>query len=206
VPVEISVNRLSVDDTELACAIVKDISARKRAEDSTNRLEQILNSTSAVIYEKDSQGRYEFVNNCWAHLFDIDPNLQHVFEELRSYASPLHLERTRCNLSALVHEAWEEVASVSTAPDVRLQVIESELDLTCDVDAFRIRQIFRNILENAIGASSAPSSITVEWCHANLATGPAQPSAMRVRGSQPSNGRKLSNHFTLPKSPGRASG
>jgi PAS domain S-box-containing protein len=36
-------------------------------------LEQILNSTSAVIYEKDSQGRYEFVNNGWARLFDVDP-------------------------------------------------------------------------------------------------------------------------------------
>ena len=34
VPVEISVNHLAVDDKELACAIVKDISARKRAEES----------------------------------------------------------------------------------------------------------------------------------------------------------------------------
>ena len=35
--------------------------------------EQILNSTSAVIYQKDLHGRYEFVNERWRHLFDIDP-------------------------------------------------------------------------------------------------------------------------------------
>jgi signal transduction histidine kinase len=109
-------------------------------------------------------------------------HLQHVFEELRSYASPLQLKRSQCNLSSLIHEAWEEIVSVFTDLDVRLRVIESELDLTCDVDAFRIRQVFRNIFENAIVASSAPSSITVEWCHGNLATGPALRTTVRDEG------------------------
>jgi signal transduction histidine kinase len=85
-------------------------------------------------------------------------------------------------LGVLVGEAWEEVASVSPEPDAHLQIIESELDLTCDVDAFRIRQVFRNIFENAISASPVPTSITVEWCRANLATSPALRATVRDEG------------------------
>ena len=85
-------------------------------------------------------------------------------------------------MSALIHAAWEEIVSVSTDLDVHLRVIESELDLTCAMDAFRIQQVFRNIFENAIAACSAPSSITVEWCHGNLATGPALRTTVRDEG------------------------
>lgn len=321
VPIEVSVSHLAVDGKELACAIVKDISARKRAEETRSVFEQILNSTSAVIYQKDLQGRYEFVNERWRYLFDIDPaaargktdyelfpsrlaaafrhnddqvienrqsikleevaphadgphtyisvkfpvwdgsgklrgiagistditeqlaakeelknserlatigkmitglahecrnalqrsqaclslllrevrtnpkatdyanrvqqaqdHLQHVFEELRSYASPLHIEKTRANLRSLIEETWEQITSVANPPDICLRIIASQLDLTCDVDAFRIQQVFRNIFENAISAAPTGSTITVTWSKAQLADRPALRTTIRDQG------------------------
>jgi PAS domain S-box-containing protein len=312
VPVAVSVNRLETAGQELACAIVKDISARKRAEESRIRLEQILDSSSAVIYQKNVEGRYEFANRRWGQLFDLQPrdvvgktdydlfpremadafcrndqrviarrqelqiqevaphadgphtyisvkvpvwdtsgrirgvagistdiseqlaaqeelqnskrlaeigkmitvlahecrnslqrghaclsmllreiqempkaldyanrlqqaqdDLQHVFDELRSYASRIRLEISRCNLRELIEEAWEQLADVPTHPDVSLRIMESDLDLSCDVDVFRLKQVFRIILENAIGASPTPGVISIEGSCVNLSTGPA---------------------------------
>lgn len=312
IPIDVSVGHMEVDGQELACAILKDISSRMSAEDVRGVFEQILNGTSAVVYQKDIQGRYEFVNDRWRHLFNIDlahakgktdydlfprsiaaefrqnddrvmetgqsikieetaphsdgphtyisvkfpiwdrggnlhgiagistdiseqlaakeelknterlatigkmitglahecrnalqrsqaclsmltrevtsntkaldyaarlqqaqDDLQRAFEELRGYASPLHLEKTRCDLRALLETTWKNIMSVPNPPGVGLRITDTDLDLTCTVDGFRIQQVFRNVLENAISSAPAKSTIVVSWSKAQLTSGSA---------------------------------
>lgn len=58
----------------------------------------------------------------------------------------------------------------------------ASVDLHCLVDAFRLEQVFRNILENALAACSDPVEITVFCSTAQLEGQPALQIAVRDNG------------------------
>lgn len=121
-----------------------------------------------------------------ARIQKAQDHLKQLYEEVRSYAAPLKLERVPWELSAVWRQTWNHLAHVRQGRDVQLIEETGGLDLTCPLDPFRLDQVFRNILENALAACPDPVRITIRCQPALLGVRPA------VRLSIQDNGPGLS--------------
>jgi two-component system sensor kinase FixL len=95
-------------------------------------------------------------------------DLYRLYEEVRSYAAPIHLEMRRCDLALIWRKEWENLAGLRTGTDVTLVEPDSGHSAVCEVDVHRIEQVFRNILENAIHACGKSGTITVSVAPTHL--------------------------------------
>lgn len=101
-------------------------------------------------------------------------HLHSLYEEVRSYAAPLTaLDREPYSLGLLLRQTWENLALERSNRDAKLSIEASTLDLRCPVDPHRIEQVFRNILENALGACPDPVVIRTHWAEADIEKRPA---------------------------------
>ncbi len=109
-------------------------------------------------------------------------HLQHLYEEVRSYAAPLQLEREEWELPEIWRQAWENLALLRQGKRATLKEHTNGLDLHCVVDQFRLEQVFRNILENALAASQDPAEIQILCARAGIDGRPAVQIAFRDNG------------------------
>jgi two-component system, LuxR family, sensor kinase FixL len=103
--------------------------------------------------------------------------LHRLYEEVRGYAAPIHLEFRECRLSTIWRKEWDHLsqsrgdkqvtlaeelqpAAGSSLTDSLSQSASDAADF-CEVDVHRMEQVFRNILENAIHACSDPGRVTI---------------------------------------------
>ena len=108
-------------------------------------------------------------------------DLHRLYEEVRGYAAPIVLDRRSCRISDLLREAWECLVPSRTGRDALLQA-RGDPDLACSGDGFRLIQVFRNILDNALSAAHDPVVIDVEWTEANGAVQPSVGIVIRDNG------------------------
>lgn len=167
----------------LRLGVAQDISARKAAEEKAlqnERLAAIGQAMTGLVHE--SRNALQRSKACLEMLaFEVDKNsaatellgrvqkaqenLHQLFEEVREYAAPLRLDLHPCNLKTVLHEAWDYLALARRGTEIRLiESVEGQLEcaVDCAVDRFRIAQVFRNILENAVQVSPRDGQITVE--------------------------------------------
>lgn len=78
--------------------------------------------------------------------------LHKLFEEVRNYAAPIQLERRRVPLREVWREAWECLGAHRSGRQAVLRDETADGDLQCEIDRFRMVQVFRNLLENSLGA------------------------------------------------------
>ena len=75
IPVEVSVNYLSYEGKEYHCAFVRDITERKRAEEalreSEERFKAVVTNSPALVFLKDTEGRYLQVNRRFEDSFHV---------------------------------------------------------------------------------------------------------------------------------------
>lgn len=90
-------------------------------------------------------------------------DLHSLLEEIRGYAAPIHLNSNDVDVVEIIKRAWNEVSHLHDRATI--EITPCQVSSVCYVDQFRIRQVFRNLIENAIsassGASSAATNITV---------------------------------------------
>jgi two-component system sensor kinase FixL len=109
-------------------------------------------------------------------------HLQQLYEEVRGYAAPLKLEREIWDVAGIWRQAWTNLAMLRQGKDAVLREEAGGVDLCCTVDHFRLEQVFRNILENALAACREPIRIDV-LCSATVLDGrPALRIAVRDNG------------------------
>jgi len=72
-------------------------------------------------------------------------DLEHLFDDIRSYAAPIQLDQRLCDLSEVWREAWSRVLGTRSNRDARLSQETGGRDLRCEVDPFRLGQVFRNL-------------------------------------------------------------
>lgn len=101
-------------------------------------------------------------------------DLRRLHEEVRSYAAPIKLEREHWDLGGIWRQTWKNLLAGKKfdPPPVLVEQI-AEVDLKCDVDSFRIDQVFRNLFENAIAACSNGARVEIMCRMADLAGRPA---------------------------------
>jgi signal transduction histidine kinase len=79
-------------------------------------------------------------------------DLHHLYEEVRSYAAPINLQREKCDLAQVWRDAWSHLEVARNGKTVTLREEVDETVLDCEIDSFAVEQVFRNVLENAICA------------------------------------------------------
>jgi two-component system, LuxR family, sensor kinase FixL len=109
-------------------------------------------------------------------------HLHTLYEDVRGYAAPIQLDRTPCDLARIWREAWSHLESARAGKQPVLVEATGGLDLRCVADPFRIEQVFRNILDNALSAGSPPVAVEVRAEEVRLQGQPAIQVAFRDNG------------------------
>ncbi len=100
-------------------------------------------------------------------------HLHRLYEDVRSYAAPIKLDKTPCDLGAIWRETWAHLEPACKDKQAVLREKVDGVDLRCIADSFRIGQIMHNILDNALAAGSAPVTVEVRAEDAQLDGQPA---------------------------------
>jgi signal transduction histidine kinase len=100
-------------------------------------------------------------------------DVHRLFQDVREYAGPMQLELELFDLGDAFRSAWTQLAAQRMDRNIRLIAETSSSDLECRADCFRLEQVFRNLLENALAACKDPVELKVHWSHAQLGGQPA---------------------------------
>jgi two-component system sensor kinase FixL len=88
-------------------------------------------------------------------------HLKQLYEDVRNYAAPIRLERDVWDVSGIWRQAWENLAMRRQARDASVSADPGGGNLHCNVDPFRLEQVFRNIFENSLAACADPVRIKI---------------------------------------------
>jgi signal transduction histidine kinase len=100
-------------------------------------------------------------------------HLHTLYEDVRGYAAPIQLDRAPCDLARVWREAWGHLESARAEKRAALVEAIDDVDLRCVADPFRLEQVFRNVLDNALAAGSPPVEVEVRAEEADLQGQPA---------------------------------
>jgi signal transduction histidine kinase len=110
-------------------------------------------------------------------------SIQKLLEEIRQYAAPILLKREPCSLRSIWQKAWDNIAIMREGREVELRDESGGVDVHCLVDAQRMHQVFRNMLENSLAACGDPALIELKGFHTKLGTRQAIGISFRDNGS-----------------------
>ena len=88
--------------------------------------------------------------------------LHRLFDDIRGYAGPVHLDVAEEQLSEIWRRAWHSLRSTRGERDAQIEELGNGLDLVTRVDSLRLEQVFRNLFENSLAACCDPVRIEVE--------------------------------------------
>ena len=169
IPVHIAVSRSQFSSGQFVLAI-RDLRAVQSAENrllETERLVAIGETTTALAHE--SRNALQRMHACLILLRprcdapvqeliddmeDALDQLQHLYEEFRTFAAPLQLKLRKVDLKKLLDRTWRQL-KVQWGPKQLSFAVQRSLDVDANVkaDAARLGQVFMNVIENAIQAS-----------------------------------------------------
>jgi PAS domain S-box-containing protein len=135
-------------------------------------------------------------------------HLTHLYEDVRGYAAPLRLDRKPLSLPDVWRSAWAHLGHHPQRAGATLTEALACDDPTCQGDAFRLEQVFRNILENSLAAGSPPVAIAIA-CEPDWVGGaPAVRVAVRDDGPglSPEDRRRIFEPFYTTKIKGTGLG
>ncbi len=129
------------------------------AHESRNALQRIQAAADMLQLELDDNAE---AREDLARIMRAREDLQTLFEELRGYAAPIHLDRRLTDLAEIWQQAWMHLESSRAGRKAYLHAQQtSGIDLACKVDGFRIEQVFRNLMENSLSACEDPVHIEI---------------------------------------------
>lgn len=88
-------------------------------------------------------------------------DLQRNYDEVRSYAAPIVLDLADSSLADLLREAFEDLKFEFNDQSHQLHIFQETRCAGIRADPHRVKQMFRNILENSIAASNGTCHIDV---------------------------------------------
>ncbi len=90
-------------------------------------------------------------------------DLHSLLEEVRDYSAPIILERRKCCFESLLQETWQQILDARKIRQSVTLEVEKADDFPTDsfLDCDRMRQVTRNLLENALFATSDSGTIRV---------------------------------------------
>jgi two-component system sensor kinase FixL len=149
------------------------------AHESGNALARSQACLEMLTFEVETQPK---ALNLITRIQTAQDHLGQLYDEVRNYAAPLKLQLEPWNLSHIWRQAWENLHLIRQGKKANLLEETDGLDLRCSVDHFRLGQVFRNILENALAACQEPVEIKVVCRRAEIDGQPAVRIAFRDNG------------------------
>jgi PAS domain S-box-containing protein len=160
-------------------AIVRDVTARKQAAGralQAERLAAIGQMVAGLAHE--SRNAFQRSQACLEMLALVvedrrealelvqriqkaQDHLHYLYEEVRTYAAPIHLQHQMCDLAQVWRDTWTYLEVERSEKNVSLREQRDETDLMCEADPNALEQVFRNVLENAISACREPGEIVI---------------------------------------------
>jgi PAS domain S-box-containing protein len=128
------------------------------AHESRNALQRI--QSCSEMLELEIEGNEEAMRLV-QRIEEAQDNLLRLFDEVRGFVAPIRLERSPSRMDAIWLEAWQLLETARRGRDASLAADPAGLDLCADVDRFRMVQVFRNLLENALAARGDPVVIQI---------------------------------------------
>jgi len=95
-------------------------------------------------------------------------DLHRLYEDVREYAAPIKLVLRDCDLAEIWRRAWTHLEPLREGKQAILHEPYGGLNLSCQVDPFRLEQVFRNILDNALTSRDAGVEIAITGSAASL--------------------------------------
>jgi PAS domain S-box-containing protein len=199
-PIHVSVGEANVGDRRIFTGILHDITGRKETEqralqaerlaaigqmvvsishESRNALQLIQASSEVLALElKDDPDVHELIRR----IGGAGERLERLFQELRDFAGPLTLERERHHVGHLLSEVLNDLALLHKDREINLYRDTNDCDPRCEIDSFRMAQVFRNVLENSLAACVDPVAIDVKCTNTQLDDRPALQLAIHDNG------------------------
>jgi two-component system CheB/CheR fusion protein len=88
-------------------------------------------------------------------------DLQRLFDDIRSFAAPIQLDRKDCDLRAVWREMWDQVIGERPERKARLEEEPGGPDTGCEADPFRMGHVFSNLFTNALEACPDPVQVRI---------------------------------------------
>ena len=186
IPVDLAVSEIRVGNRKMYTGIIRDMTERHQVESDlrsaqqrliqSERLTAIGQMMTGLAHEsrnalqrsracldmleldlQSSPDQHDLVKRTRSALVE----LQVLYEEVRTYAAPIQLERSRQSIRQLCEETWLNLRE-------QWQTRHIDLIASCDAcpavscDKQRICQVLRNIFENSFAVSPNGSSIFVD--------------------------------------------
>lgn len=117
-----------------------------------------------------------------ARIQNAQDHLHHLYEDVRSYAAPITLERRPCNLGDVWRGAWAQLDDARREKGAILRERLADVDLRCAADPFRLGQVFDNVLVNALAAGPSPVEIEIHAEESDVDERPALQVSVRDNG------------------------
>lgn len=146
--------------------------------ESRNALQQMEGCLDALASEVSSRRALDLV----ARLRKAQRQLRQLYDDLRAFAAPVHLRPQTCELDRLWRAIWGDLRAARRGPAPALVEESRGVDLRCEVDPFAIGQVFRNVLDNAIGFSPEGGSVTIRCAPSERDGRPCIEVAVRDQG------------------------
>lgn len=197
-PMDLAVSQ--VDHLGLFTGIIRDISERKVAQQKliqSERLAALGEAMAGLTHESRNalarslanlrrlerrlQGQDELlrmIEGAWRANDDI----RRQFDEVRDYAAPIHLSREPLDLAEIIQHTWDHLAAERHGRQSKLRLDGKALDLSCQADPFLLRNVFRNLFENALAACPDPVGIDIQFREAMIDSTPAIDVSVRDNG------------------------
>ena len=135
--------------------------ASEIAHESRNPLQRIA---AAVHQLRKASIDSSKVLNCIARIESALGDLQCLHEAVLEFVKPRVLQPALNDLRDVVRAAWAAAtARPGEAESVMHERGATDIDAHCEVDAFAVRQVFRNVFENAISARPSGCEVTVTY-------------------------------------------
>jgi two-component system, LuxR family, sensor kinase FixL len=182
-PVDLAISEVRIDGRVLFTGIIRDMTERQQTEAELReaQLRLIQSERLAAIGQMMTGLAHESRNalqrsRACLDMLDLDLDhqpdqkdlirriraalveLQTLYEEVRGYAAPIQLGKTRHNLADLCNLTWTHLEEQTSGSNVRLDLDCRKCpEVYCDPD--RICQVLRNIFENALFGAPRESVI-----------------------------------------------
>ncbi|MCA9169848.1 MAG: PAS domain S-box protein [Planctomycetales bacterium] len=175
-------NIIRLDDFDRAPAVLAvghDITEKRRSAElllQSERLAAIGQTITGLAHE--SRNALQRINSCTELLeFEVEENAQAIqlirriqqaqddlarlFDEVRSFAAPIQLDRSTCSLPSIWRDAWHHLQNEQRGRQIEFSEDVEEATARASVDRFRLTQVFRNLFENSLAAGADPLTIRV---------------------------------------------
>lgn len=143
--------RLAIIGQTMAAIAHESRNATQRIQTAVDMLKLDFSDVNEVMIEVD---RIEKAND----------DLTALLEEVRDFAAPLQLQKSKINLASVWRNAWQNIMSIRDDDKAKTARLNEKLDvgsLDCELDRFRFEQVFRNLFENSLAACETAPRIVV---------------------------------------------